>query len=117
MNLDATTDALTREIKETLEQRFGEALEGVYLFGSRARGEHRPDSDVDVAVVLRRVRGPLAAVDLELLDLTYPLEIERGLHVQAWALPSESMSASGDADYAGLRVRLAATVRREGVRL
>jgi predicted nucleotidyltransferase len=28
-------------------------LEGVYLFGSRARGEARPDSDVDVLIVLR----------------------------------------------------------------
>ena len=25
----------------------------VYLFGSRARGDHRPDSDIDLAVVCR----------------------------------------------------------------
>jgi uncharacterized protein len=32
---------------------YGERLAGIYLFGSRARGDHRTDSDYDVAVVLR----------------------------------------------------------------
>jgi predicted nucleotidyltransferase len=45
------------KILETLRQEFsqtlGDQLEGVLLFGSRARGEERPDSDVDVLVVVR----------------------------------------------------------------
>src|SRR6266545_1449742 len=35
-----------------LEQRFGARLRHVRLFGSWARGEAGPDSDVDVAVVV-----------------------------------------------------------------
>jgi predicted nucleotidyltransferase len=35
-----------------LQARFGEQLVDVWLFGSRARGDAHPDSDIDVLVVL-----------------------------------------------------------------
>ncbi|OGO40080.1 MAG: hypothetical protein A2Z04_03185 [Chloroflexi bacterium RBG_16_57_9] len=35
-----------------LQERFGHQLVDVLLFGSRARGESHPDSDIDVAVIL-----------------------------------------------------------------
>jgi len=48
---------------EEITRRIVEAVspERVILFGSRARGDHRPDSDIDLLVVFRRVadRGKL----------------------------------------------------------
>lgn len=42
-----------------VEQRYGPDLHGVWLFGSRARGESpRPGSDVDVLVLTRPGRRP-----------------------------------------------------------
>lgn len=38
-----------------LEELYGERLEGVYLFGSYARGDSTPESDVDILVVLDEV--------------------------------------------------------------
>ena len=35
-----------------LEQIYGSRLRGVFLFGSFARGQQTPDSDIDIAVVL-----------------------------------------------------------------
>lgn len=35
-----------------VRRAYGDRLAGIYLFGSRARGDHRSDSDYDVAVVL-----------------------------------------------------------------
>jgi predicted nucleotidyltransferase len=46
---------LLDEARRGLESLYGERLQGVYLFGSRARGEAAPDSDVDLLVVLDRV--------------------------------------------------------------
>jgi predicted nucleotidyltransferase len=44
---------LMRELKEALRQVYGENLRAVYLFGSYARGQEDPESDVDVAIVLK----------------------------------------------------------------
>lgn len=44
---------------EELRQRFPELL-ALYLFGSLARGEARPDSDVDLAVLLPGKAAPLS---------------------------------------------------------
>ena len=39
--------------RAALDAAFGARIERVVLFGSRARGDARPDSDYDVAVFLR----------------------------------------------------------------
>jgi uncharacterized protein len=119
MSENATSVALGRRIKAALEQHYGDRLTGVFLFGSRARGEHRPDSDLDVAVILKQVERSLSDIDEELLDLTYPLELEQGVHIQAWALPMESLADESFERAASLqgRTRLAAIVRRDGIPL
>lgn len=38
-------------------------LEKVYLFGSYAKGTHRQDSDIDVAVVVRQADGDFFTVN------------------------------------------------------
>ena len=43
---------LLSEIKRRLQEAFGERLRGVVLYGSVARGDDRPDSDVDVLLLL-----------------------------------------------------------------
>jgi len=49
-------DVLRRDIDRyvrLLEDRFGDRLVSVVLFGSRARGEARPESDIDLLLVIR----------------------------------------------------------------
>jgi predicted nucleotidyltransferase len=41
------------ELKQRLNEHYGERLESVILYGSQARGDAAEDSDVDVLVVLR----------------------------------------------------------------
>lgn len=61
---------------------YGERLRGLYLFGSHARGEAGPDSDIDLLVVLDRVphyygelqRSAELASDL---SLAYDVSISR----------------------------------------
>ena len=43
---------LLGELKNELVRMYGERLKGVYLYGSYARGENQPGSDVDVMIVL-----------------------------------------------------------------
>ncbi len=47
---------LYRKLKKTLTDLYGNRLVGVVLYGSEARGEAKPDSDIDLLVLLR---GPV----------------------------------------------------------
>ena len=73
-------DAAT-ELKQRLSPRFKDQIEALYLFGSRVRGDYRPDSDVDVAIFL----NDLHSSDLlgkELLSHSSELLLEYGLFIQ-----------------------------------
>ena len=50
--------AAIAEAKGRLEALYGDRLDRVILYGSRARGDARPDSDVDLLVVLRGAYEP-----------------------------------------------------------
>ena len=52
MPLNLSAQNLLKELKAGLEVLYGDRLRGVYLFGSYAREEADPESDVDVLVVL-----------------------------------------------------------------
>lgn len=54
LNDEAPTDvAIRARIRSQLEEALGADLDSAILFGSRARGDAREDSDWDVAVVVR----------------------------------------------------------------
>ena len=46
-------DPVLKRLKAALHALYGDQIDRVVLFGSRARGEARPDSDYDIAVFLR----------------------------------------------------------------
>jgi predicted nucleotidyltransferase len=43
--------------REDLELIYGERLRGVYLYGSAARDQLTPDSDIDIAVILDKLNS------------------------------------------------------------
>lgn len=43
------------QLKQYLQNLYGEKLDRIVLFGSQARGEARPDSDIDVLIVFKEL--------------------------------------------------------------
>jgi len=48
---------IATKAREDLEQIYGERLRGVYLYGSAARDQLTPDSDIDIAIVLDEIQS------------------------------------------------------------
>lgn len=49
---DVATDPVLKRLRAALDALYGDRIERVVLFGSRARGDAHEDSDYDVAVFL-----------------------------------------------------------------
>lgn len=50
--LSAVDDPILKRFRSALDRIYGDRIERVVLFGSRARGDARQDSDYDIAVFL-----------------------------------------------------------------
>ncbi len=56
-------------------------LAGAILFGSRARQTHRPDSDADVAVLLRGEHQRFLPTKLAMADVAFDVLLETGINI------------------------------------
>jgi predicted nucleotidyltransferase len=46
---------IAAKVRSELEKLYGQKLAGVYLYGSAARDQLTPDSDIDIAIVLDEI--------------------------------------------------------------
>jgi predicted nucleotidyltransferase len=83
------------------------------VFGSRARGTHRPDSDVDVAVLLRGEHQRFLTAKLDMADVAFDVLLETGILISPlpiwldeWEHPENYSNPT-----------LLRNISREGVRL
>ena len=52
-SIDVSTDPVLTRFRQALTRLYGDRLDRVVLFGSRARGDAHPQSDYDIAVFLK----------------------------------------------------------------
>lgn len=97
---------LLAELRKGLERLYGERLVKVILFGSRARGDADPDSDIDVLVVLKGNVSPWPEIE-RTGDLAADILLEQG-ELVAFVFMSEE-------EFLKDRTPLLLNVRREGV--
>ena len=94
--------AFRHEVERALPGR----IENVVLFGSRARGEARRDSDYDVAVFVRDLTNR-QATNRMLSDIAYP-HLLAGMHIVPLSVSADFLDHDSVGD-------LAASIRRDGI--
>jgi predicted nucleotidyltransferase len=82
MTTTLTDDPVLVRLRKALDEIYGDRLERVVLFGSRARGDAHADSDYDVAVFLRDMADRFAEMN-RLADLSTDIIGETGEFVHA----------------------------------
>lgn len=76
MTTTQLADPVLSRFRTALEAHYGPRLDRVVLFGSRARGDARPDSDYDVAIFLHDPGSSwaearaLSGITIDILDAT-----------------------------------------------
>jgi len=92
--------------KELLRIYGGENVESIILYGSRARGDAREDSDIDILVVLKNDFNYSEMLRLS-SELVASLSLENEVVI--------SRAFAKKADYEKLQVPFLMNVRREGI--
>ncbi len=77
--IDPGTERAVRNFAARIATQF--ELAGMIVFGSRARSEHRPDSDADVAVLLRGEQRRLLPTKLAMSDVAFEVLLETGINI------------------------------------
>ncbi len=77
--IDPGTAEAVKRFLDRIAGRYDMA--GALLYGSRARGTHRPDSDADVAVLLRGEHQRLLPTTLAMADVAYDVLLETGINI------------------------------------
>jgi predicted nucleotidyltransferase len=52
--MSAKIQKILKKLKKELLRIYGESVESIILYGSRARGDARDDSDIDILIVLNK---------------------------------------------------------------
>lgn len=61
---------------EQLKMLYGDKLHSVVLYGSYARGDETPDSDIDIMIFVNMTEEELSVYEDQLSDLTYDFNME-----------------------------------------
>ena len=84
--IDASVLEALNRFARALNLAYDGRVRRLMVFGSRARGEAAPDSDIDVAVVLDRMSGRRYDERMRMTDLAYEILLDTGLRIQAWPI-------------------------------
>jgi predicted nucleotidyltransferase len=101
-----TMPTVVNDLRRRLESLYGHRLKRVIVYGSWARGDASPDSDIDVAVVLDGPVRPGLEID-RMMDTIADLNLEYSTLISIYPVSED--------DFHAVNSPLLMNIRREGV--
>jgi len=107
--MTAPLQQILAELKSALVKLYGERLERVVLYGSQARGDAQPDSDIDILVILSGEFNSTIEQD-RVSYITSDLDLKHDVLITTLILSEDHLERHKDWSFF-------ASVRREGIQL
>lgn len=113
--VDPTIDPPTAKAAKVFLERIAVhfPVDHAILFGSRARHTHRPDSDADIAVIMKAQAGDRSATTVTMAGIAFDVLLETGVLIQALPLWRDELAHPSSFG----NPALIENIRREGIRL
>mgnify|MGYP003382145899 CR=1 FL=1 len=109
--IEPATERAARAFLHRVTRRYD--VTGAILFGSRARGDFRSDSDADIAVLLAGEAGEFFDTQRALSDIAYDVLLDTDIRIQALPIWQEEW----DHPDRYSNPYLLRNIRREGIAL
>ena len=103
----ATIDPVLKKYRAKLGEVYGDRIERVVLYGSRARGDAAADSDYDIALFLKDLTDPWREID-RLVDIKLAIRDETDAEINAMPFAAGSRAN---------RTALMHEIRKDGIDL
>jgi predicted nucleotidyltransferase len=89
MAISLHDDAILARFRAALSEVYRDRIERVVLFGSRARGDARPDSDYDIAVFIKGA-GTFSDESARLAEVSTDILLDTGVVISPTPFPAEA---------------------------
>jgi predicted nucleotidyltransferase len=108
-NLTEDENKAINEIREEVVALAGNKLKGFYLFGSKARGDYDPESDVDIAIIVDELDRELKK---KIIDIVVKAEVKYIVVIFSLVLSLQEFTELKNRER-----RIALDIEREGIQL
>ena len=85
----ATPDPILQRFRDALAEVYGDRIERIVLFGSRARGDAQPDSDYDIAIFLKDLSNRWQEIR-RIVDIEQAIRDDTGADIHTMPYPAGS---------------------------
>ena len=82
-----TPDPILLKFRAALNELYGDRIERVVLYGSRARGDAKPDSDYDIALFLKDLTDAWHEIDC-IIEIELAIRDETDVDIHTMPFPA-----------------------------